>query len=105
MVPAIADCWVPSEMKLPDSVIGVIATATIPTIDALRRIARTLSTLRKLGVRTTATMTATAIVPKISPVEIRSARARSRFGSAASTAIGAVAGASVMPLRRPPSGA
>ena len=56
-------------MKFPDSVIGVIATATIPTIDALRRIARTLSTLRKLGVRATATMTATATAPSTSAVE------------------------------------
>ena len=47
--PAIADCGVPSETKLPESVIGVIATATMPTIDALRRIARTLSTVRKFG--------------------------------------------------------
>ena len=73
-------------MKFPDSVIGVIATATIPTIDALRRIARTLSTLRKLGVRATATMTATATAPSTSAVESRSARPASRRASGASAA-------------------
>ena len=65
----------PSETKLPDSVIGVIATATMPTIDALRRIARMLSTVRKFGVRATATMTATATAPTTSASRRRAPRA------------------------------
>jgi hypothetical protein len=100
IVPAIADCCVPSEMKFPDSVIGVIATATIPTIDALRRIARTLSTVRKLGVRATATMTPTATAASTSAVETRSARPASRGASGASAATPGEA-AVMPPPRRP----
>ena len=55
-IASIADWPMASETKLPDSVIGVMATATMPTIDALRRMARMLSTVRKLGVMMTATM-------------------------------------------------
>ena len=55
-IASMADCPMASETKLPESVIGVMATATMPTIDALRRMARMLSTVRKLGVMMTATM-------------------------------------------------
>ena len=52
---SIADWVMPSETKLPDSVTGVMPTATMPTIAALRRMARMLSTVRKFGVTKTAT--------------------------------------------------
>ena len=51
---SIADWVMPSETKLPESVTGVMPTATMPTIAALRRMARMLSTVRKLGVTRTA---------------------------------------------------
>ncbi len=64
----------PSETKLPDSVTGVIPTATMPTIAALRRMARILSTVRNFGVTKTATRMTTAATPMTMAVGSQSGR-------------------------------
>ena len=99
---AIAVWVMASETKLPDSVIGVIATATMPTVAALRRMARRLSRVMNFGVSAIAT---SATITTAAMAAIRSSRSRRSAAPAPSGFVGSSAVIVLIGQLTPPPGA